>query len=149
MLLTVSFPESITFKNIFTIVKYMQELIYPQEIEVRYVIPALRNAFATEFKKKGLSQREIAGLLQVRESTISQYLSKKRGDNASFNPIIQKAIAQAVKRISTKEDLIRESQHILQMIRAKDTIICDLHKKHANLPADCALCSHHKGVARI
>ncbi|MEK6838013.1 MAG: hypothetical protein AABX69_05150 [Nanoarchaeota archaeon] len=44
-----------------------------------------------------------------------------------------------MKRIKTKEDLIRETQSILEMVRS-EKVICDVHKSVADLPEGCDVC---------
>ena len=41
-------------------------------------VPAIKAKLAKELKEKGLSQKEIAALLDVTEAAVSQYLSGKR-----------------------------------------------------------------------
>ena len=50
----------------------------PQEIEVWYIIPALRREFASILKEKGFPQKQIAEKLKLTESAVSQYLKLKR-----------------------------------------------------------------------
>ena len=57
----------------------------PQEIEVWYVIPAIRREFAKGLIKKGLKQREVARMLGVTDAAVSQYFSSKRGSEVRFN----------------------------------------------------------------
>jgi predicted transcriptional regulator len=48
------------------------------ESAAKYKVPAIKAKLARELKEKGLSQKEIASLLDVTEAAISQYLSGKR-----------------------------------------------------------------------
>src|SRR3989338_3352545 len=116
-----------------------QQLIQPQEIEVFYILPAIRSRMASALKKNGKSQKEIARLLCVQESTISQYLSSKRAAGVKFNESINKEISAAVKRIKTKGDLVRETQKILAMARS-EKILCKVHESVADLPVGCDVC---------
>ncbi|HUK39137.1 MAG TPA: helix-turn-helix domain-containing protein, partial [Methanomicrobiales archaeon] len=43
------------------------------------VLPAIRAALAAELVKNGVSQQEVAKLLEIAPSAVSQYLSGKRG----------------------------------------------------------------------
>ena len=115
------------------------QIIQPQEVEVFYILPAIRSRMAAALKQKGVRQKDIAELLCVQESTISQYLSSKRAADVKFNKMIDSEIAAAVARIKSKEDLIRETQHILGMVN-DEKIICGIHKSVADIPSDCDVC---------
>jgi hypothetical protein len=115
------------------------QVIQPQEVEVFYILPAIRSRMAAAMKDNGMKQKEIAELLCVQESTISQYLGLKRAADVKFNDHVDKEISAAVKRIKTKEGLIRETQSILDMVRS-EKVICDIHKSVADLPESCDAC---------
>ena len=53
----------------------------PQEIELWYVIPAIRKQLVIELKRKGLKQKAIAPILGITEAAISQYNRDKRACN--------------------------------------------------------------------
>ena len=115
------------------------QLIQPQEVEVFYILPAIRSRMATALKEQGMRQKDIAELLCVQESTVSQYLTSKRATDVKFNDGINKEISAAVKRIKTKGDLVRETQNILAMAK-NEKILCKVHELVANLPAGCDVC---------
>ncbi|MBI2549719.1 hypothetical protein HYV83_00885 [Candidatus Woesearchaeota archaeon] len=122
------------------------QIIQPQEVEVFYILPAIRSRMAAALKEQGVMQKDIAGLLCVQESTVSQYLSSKRAADVKFNEPVNKEIAAAVKRIKTKEDLIRETQNILAMVKS-EKILCKVHESVADVPAGCdvCFCGHEEG----
>ena len=64
----------------------------PQEIEVQYIIPALRRELVKELKALKLSQKQIADELELTEAGVSQYLSGKRGSDVKFDKSMQKEI---------------------------------------------------------
>ena len=119
--------------------KLKLQLTQPQEVEVFYILPAIRSGMAFAMKKNGLRQKEIAELLCVQESTISQYLSSKRAADVKFNKVTDEEMASAVTRIKTNDDLIRETQHIV-IIAREERIICNVHKSVADIPAGCDVC---------
>ena len=119
------------------------QIIQPQEVEVFYILPAIRSRMASALKEGGMSQKDIAKLLCVQESTVSQYINSKRAADVKFTEHINKEVGTAVKRITSKEDLIRETQRILQM--AKDeNILCKVHKAVADVPAHCDVCLYNQ-----
>ena len=56
--------------------KRMQATV--QELEVWYILPAIRKAFAIEMIRQGIPQKRIAVLLGVTSAAISQYKNDKR-----------------------------------------------------------------------
>ena len=119
-------------------VKTSHELLQPQEIEVFYIIPTIRSYFTRYLKQKGMNQKEIAKLLGIRESTVSQYMSSKRASKIIFSPVVEGRIEEASNNIKSKLDIIRETQNILRFIRNSGEI-CNIHKTLCMLPADCTI----------
>ncbi len=122
------------------------QITQPQEVEVFYILPAIRSRMATALKEQGMMQKDIAGLLYVQESTISQYLSSKRAADVKFNDHVDKEIVAAAKKIRTKGDMIRETQHILQMVR-DENLLCKVHESVGTVPKGCDVCfgKHEEG----
>lgn len=116
------------------------QMTQPQEVEVFYILPAIRSRMASALKRQGKSQKEIARLLCVQESTISQYISSKRAADVKFNESIDTEIAEASRKIKTKEDLIKETQGILESVRKDKAVLCGLHKAVSNVPQGCDAC---------
>ncbi|MBI2663044.1 helix-turn-helix domain-containing protein [Candidatus Woesearchaeota archaeon] len=115
------------------------QLLQPQEIEFHYILPSIRKSLSVHLKEQGLDQKGIAKLLCIRESTVSQYVNNKRANKVDFNPKIDSEIKKSSLRIKTKNDLIREVQNIVLLIR-KEQLICDIHRKFVKLPEKCDLC---------
>ena len=113
-----------------------QKLLHPQEIEVFYILPALRRQFAVQMKAKGLKQKKIAELLQIEEAAVSQYLNNKRGEKINFEKAVIKEIAKSTLRITDSISLLRETQRLLNLIRSSGTL-CKIHKKMSNVPMWC------------
>jgi len=114
----------------------MSQLLHPQEIEVFYVLPTIRRSFATYMKQRGLSQKDIALILCIRESTVSQYIKDKRGSTIKFSESIESALKTASEIIKSKDDVIRETQKILFLVRSSGEL-CKIHKSVAKIHPDC------------
>lgn len=56
------------------------------------VIPAIRASIATELGNMGVSNLEIARMLDIAPSAVSQYRSKKRGYRIEFDDDIKEEI---------------------------------------------------------
>jgi predicted transcriptional regulator len=63
------------------------------------VLPAIRAALAADLVKKGVSQLEVARLLDMAPSAVSQYLSRKRGYRIEFEDHIRIEIERLAKKI--------------------------------------------------
>jgi uncharacterized protein len=115
---------------------------FPQEIEVWYVIPAVRRELAKRLVSSGLSQRQVARKLDVTEAAISQYLSNKRGISYDYPPKLQEAMAKACEQIVSSKDPLTVRREIVRIcaLMKKEKIICDLHKKHGFNKEGCTVC---------
>lgn len=118
----------------------MKPALQPQEVEVFYVIPAVRSSLARYLKESGRSQKEIAALLGMRESTVSHYIHEKRAAKIHFDENIEKKIKEASERIKDNIDVIREVQYLLHVIR-KTKSICQIHfEVNKEIPKGCDAC---------
>jgi uncharacterized protein len=114
----------------------------PQEIEVWYLLPALRSELAKILvSEHNLSQKETAIILGITESAISQYLKSKRGKEITFNKIELQKIRETAKLIiSDRPHLTKYLYDLSVYFRGSDTI-CKLHKRHdESLSEECKIC---------
>jgi predicted transcriptional regulator len=117
----------------------------PQEIELWYVIPAIRKALVLELKKQGLKQKEIASLLGLTESAISQYVKDKRASfccDAFRSPVLASEVRASADRVigaRSSDIATREINRICRFIR-DNKIICDIHRKHNPKARECKVC---------
>ena len=110
--------------------------LHPQEIEVFYIIPALRRQLAMHMKQNGLKQKRIAELLVIEDATVSQYMSKKRGNKIMFDEVVMQEIAKSAILIKDKLSLLKEMQHLLRVIK-ETREICRIHKQISKVPHEC------------
>lgn len=115
------------------------KLIQPQEIEVLYLLPAIRRQLSIEMKKLGKGQKEIASLLCVTESAVSQYLKSKRASKVVFHQEQLNALIIASKKIKDTKTMLFETQKLLKDMRSSG-FLCEVHKKLTNLPSGCTEC---------
>ena len=116
--------------------------ILPQEIQVWYVLPALRRELAvTLIKKHRLSQKKVASLLGISEGAVSQYLSLKRGTSVKFELEVMSMIEQAAAKIkeddsSAMHELMKLSEH-----EGVKRIVCELHiEQDTKISKNCDIC---------
>jgi len=113
--------------------------VSPQEIEVWYVLPALRKELALAMKSMGLKQKEISKKLGITESAISQYFRKKRANEVIFNRKIKNKIKDSAKNIIKNKSFVFEIDRLCRLIK-KENVLCSIHKKFCNVPARCSIC---------
>lgn len=114
--------------------------LLPQEIEVWYVLPALRRELAAALIVRGLTQKAVAGLLGVTEAAVSQYVHSKRAQKVAFSAEFKKRVNEACGKIESKAWSGYEAlQHLAQDFRlTKD--LCKLHHELERVPSDCDIC---------
>ena len=142
----------------------------PQEVEVWYVLPAIRREFTKAMKAKEvprigddgktklhrITQKEIAKMLGVTEPAITQYLLKKkgmrsRGDQVvipeKFLPEIDKSADEIIavfekglKEEDMFETMTREVNRIIRIMR-DDGAMCDIHRQFSiHVKGKCSAC---------
>ena len=116
--------------------------IMPQEIEVWYLIPALRKELSRIFiKDYNLAQKKAAELLGISEAAVSQYVKEKRAKDIKFAKseleIIKKTAGKIVK---DKKNSMKFLYQVCVKLRGSETI-CKLHRKHhKDIPSKCNIC---------
>ena len=126
-----------------------QKLLFPQEIEVWYVLPALRKAFAMNLIKAGLPQKKIAQLMGITEAAISQYKNDKRANDTSISNEITEEVQKSIPLIlKTPEILFHEMMRVNNFIKSSG-LFCKIHRSKSPTPDGCEkLCiygSHNAG----
>lgn len=118
--------------------------ITPQEIEVWYVLPGLRREIAVYLKEQNMKQKEIASLLNITESAVSQYLKSKRAQTVNFGNSMKKEIQQAASNIKEKpESLPLEMQKLLSLVR-NSNLLCETHRQLSDVPENCDICIKYR-----
>ena len=116
----------------------------PQEIEVWYVIPALRRELAkTLTKKYNLNQKEASEILGISEAAVSQYIKEKRAKQIKFTRQDKKEIEKTAKKMAVIKDKNKSIKLLYSLSKRfkKEAIICSMHKKHdKNISNKCRIC---------
>lgn len=113
----------------------------PQEIEVWYVLPALRREFANVLiKEHKLSQKKVAGLLQITEAAVSQYISGKRAGKVKFDMDVLAEVRKSAKRV-VKGDvpLFTELERISKHLTVKQ-VVCEMCRTSNVELGECSVC---------
>ena len=125
----------------------------PQEIEVRYILPAIRRELARIFvKEKKLSQKEAAILLGVTEAAISQYQHSKRAKDVIFSDTIIEEIRKSADRIlqekSNRQRVVGEIYRISGLTKVRQ-ILCDIHRSQSKDLENCNVCFEDSELIQI
>jgi len=111
----------------------------PQELEVWYILPAIRSQLAKALLKKGLNQTEISKKMGVTRGAVSHYIMHKRANALRFNQKLLKAIDKSAAVIAAKGNFIAETQKICELVK-KEIGLCAISKQLGLAPADCREC---------
>ncbi len=86
------------------------------------MLPAIRAALAAELVKTGMSRQEVARLLDIAPSAVSQYLSGKRGYRVVFEEPAGRQIADLAREIraGTVPDITTRICAICRAIREEE-----------------------------
>jgi predicted transcriptional regulator len=114
----------------------------PQEIEIWYLIPALRREFAKIFVADyDLNQKKVAKLLQISEASVSHYTNAHRGYNIKFSQAELKGIKVSAKKIITSRSPLIKELYSLCMRFRKSRSLCKIHRSFdKSIESGCRVC---------
>ena len=115
----------------------------PQEIEVRYILPAIRRELARIFiQEHKLSQKEAAKILGLTEAAISQYQHSKRAKEVVFSDNVVEEIKKSAKNIlsdKSKPRIVAEMYRISNLTKVRH-VLCDIHRAQSKDLTGCNIC---------
>ena len=115
-------------------------MLTPQEINVWYVLPAVRRELSLALKRRKLKQKEIARIIGVTEPAVSQYLKSKRARSVVFPKELQEEIELAAENMAGDKTCHRyELQRILDLIQ-RSGFLCTVHREQDDVPKCCSVC---------
>jgi predicted transcriptional regulator len=114
-----------------------------QELEVWYVLPALRRALASELEKQGLRRVEIAKILGVSKAAVSQYFHKERGVEFHFPSSLSISVKTSATHLKQGSSLAFEMQSLLRELRNSGEICQFHHLKEKDIEQGCNVCFSH------
>ena len=121
----------------------MPKLIFPQEIEVWYILPVIRKKIAQKLAEKSMPQHKIAELMGVTPAAISQYKKQKRAKEELFDTVLEKELEISVKTIIADQSSLYSEIIRLNEIVKKRGIICKIYQDICALNKsknDCPYC---------
>jgi len=103
----------------------------PQEIEVWYVIPAVRRELAQVLAEKhNMKQKDIAKILGITEAAVSQYVHNKRAQEIVFSKEMKKQMEISAKiMIENSKKAVSEILKLVSLAKQQG-FSCELCKKH-------------------
>jgi len=115
----------------------------PQEIEVWYIIPAIRKELARQLVSEYKVSYEKVGMsLGISKAAVSQYLSNKRANKVCLNARTKKEIKKSARALYENPKAgLREIERILKFM--KDTkCSCEVCKKYNKGVLDYCDCEY-------
>ena len=130
----------------------------PTEVEYWYVLPVVRKELAKNLKEQGnLRQKEVADILGISESAVSQYLKGTRagledpenGIEIEIPDWLQEDLKASANRILANKNnrmiFLKEINLLLYKIRSKPTaFLCKIHRAFGIAEKDCVICVENK-----
>jgi len=110
-------------------------ILQPQEIEVWYLIPAVRRELARYLLKKGFNQKNVAKIIGTTEASVSHYIKSKRGNEIKLPVKVTSEIEKSAARLANGSCIVKEIQLICNYSK-KTKFLCELHEKYS----DARLC---------
>lgn len=127
-------------------------MFLPCEVAVKTVIPAIRSAIVrVMYNELGFKQVDIAGLLNITQAAVSQYIRGARGTIVNVDDIpelhneVLSFINEVVSGKTNRDKQIIHYCKLCNIIRAKG-LMCNIHKQYdlTVRGCDCSLCKFFK-----
>lgn len=99
----------------------------PQEIEAKFIIPAIRRDLSKHLSKDHkISYDKIGKLLGITKAAVSQYLSEKRAAKIKLHPEVDKEVKKSGDLIfKSNSNSVKEILRILSLIK-KNKYHCEV-----------------------
>ncbi|MBT4935854.1 hypothetical protein HOL21_01605 [Candidatus Woesearchaeota archaeon] len=105
-----------------------KKLIFPQEIEVWYILPAIRKKIAMKLIEGGMPQKDVADIMYVTPAAISQYKKAKRAKEDFFDAELEDELVKSVKTITKDHTALAKEIIRLSTLTKKKGIVCTMYK---------------------
>jgi uncharacterized protein len=122
-----------------------EKLIFPQEIEVWYILPLIRRKIALKMVEKGLKQKDVAKIMGITPAAVCQYKKEKRAKEDFFDDEMNKELTKSVKNVIKSNEKLAEEIIRLNNLAKSKGIVCKIYKNICALKGmkgDCAYCKH-------
>jgi len=75
----------------------------PCEQGVWYILPSIRACLVYELMQRGLSQREVATIMELTPAAVCQYAARKRGVKVNFGENVMRAIQDLAENMAEEQ----------------------------------------------
>lgn len=121
----------------------IKPMVLPQEIEVWYILPAIRKEIANILiTQYNIPQKQIAYILGITEAAVSQYKKNKRAKIELEVTIKEEVKISAKKMLEDPNYMVSEITRLLELAREKK-IRCQIHMQFQEIPHECKLCEYN------
>ncbi len=114
-------------------------MLQRQEVEVWYVLPAIRKELVEELLKRGVKKSDISKMLNITKASVSHYTKNNRGNEILLKGM-RKDIKRGAERILKGECPTSIIQSLL-IISLKKGITCQIHKQIDDVKERCNICN--------
>lgn len=115
--------------------------VLPQEIQIWYVLPALRRELALILvREHGFHQRRVAEVLGISEGAVSQYLSLKRGAGVELGLEAEAEVRVSADRIFKDNSLAMQELVRLSSHPSVKRVVCRVHVDREPSMRGCSVC---------
>jgi predicted transcriptional regulator len=114
---------------------------FPQEIDVWYILPALRKKIALGLLKEGMNQKEVAFVMKTSEATISHYKKDKRVKVDVLGTKLDVEIKDALVKIEENHSLLFSEIVKLSNVVKEKGIFCELYDQKATVEESIRPCN--------
>ena len=115
----------------------------PQEIEVKYILPAIRREFSKILvREKKYSQKQAAKILDITEAAVSQYFNSRRAKEVVFTEDVIQEMRNSIDKLianHSKPIIIGEIYRICNLTTVRQ-ILCGIHKAKSKDLEECKVC---------
>lgn len=119
----------------------MHKIHFPQEVDVWYILPAIRKKIALCLLDNNMSQKDVASLMKTSEATISHYKKEKRVKEDVLGSSIDVDIKNAVTRIISKNDLLFSEILKLSNIVKENGLFCKIYHEKTTMDSTTKPCN--------
>ena len=118
------------------------KLIFPQEIEVWYILPAIRKKISLKLAEN-MAQKDVAEIMGVTPAAISQYKKQKRAKEEIFDQEMENELEISVKKIIKDNNNLGDEMIRLNNLMKKKGIVCKIYKNVCALKGSqkCTYCN--------
>lgn len=122
----------------------MVRVLSPQEVEVFYILPAIRRELTKELKDLGKSQKQIAELLHITEPAVSQYVNQKRASEVTFGKAMLTEIQKSARKLIAKANAMAEVQRLLKLSLKERSTCKTCQNVVPQVKKGCTVCFNEK-----